>query len=99
VLRDRFVALESSWDGGEVVTKPLVIKGRGLRMNASARFGEIGVEALDLGGKVVGRSRAVRDEGLDLPVEWEREPGDALKGAVILRVRLKNARVFSLWSV
>jgi hypothetical protein len=68
ILRDRFVALEASWDGGEVLTKPVILKKALIRVNAVARFGEIKVDVLDLGGKVLANSKlAVREDGLDLP--------------------------------
>jgi hypothetical protein len=96
VKRDRFVALEASFEGGEIVTKPLRLRGAALRLNATASFGEITVEALDAGGAVLARSRPVRREGLDLAVEW-REPFQAPEGPVSLRFKLENARLFAFW--
>src|SRR5262245_16802152 len=41
IPRDRFVSLEASFDGGEVRTKPLHLKGKQLHLNAESDFGEI----------------------------------------------------------
>lgn len=96
IRRDRFVALEASFDGGEIVTKPLRLKSSALRLNATSSFGEIRVEAVDAAGSVLARSRPVRADGLDLAVEW-KEPFQAPDGPVSLRFRLTNARIFALW--
>ena len=70
-----------------------------VRVNAVARFGEIKVDVLDLGGKVVGNSRvAVRADGLDLGVEFEGDASEFVGKAVAIRFRLKNARLYSVWS-
>ena len=47
VKRDRFVALEASFHGGRVVTKPLILSGSKLHVNAKSDFGSIVVETLD----------------------------------------------------
>ena len=41
------------FDGGEIVTKPLLLKGAQLRLNAKAAFGEILVEALNAEEEVI----------------------------------------------
>jgi hypothetical protein len=95
VKRDRFMALEASFDKGEIVTKPVKLASGDLRINAKSDFGEIVVEALDANGKVLARSKEIQQDGLDIPVAWKdafssREP-------VTLRIRLQNARLFALW--
>jgi hypothetical protein len=96
IKRDRFVALEASFDGGEIVTQPVKLKGPTLHLNAKCDFGEIVVEMLEAGGKVLGRSTPIQRDELDIPLKWSSEvepPG----GPVTLRIKLKNARLFALW--
>ncbi len=98
VRSDRFVSLGASFDGGQVVTKPLRLTGKTLHLNAKCDFGEILVEALDTQGKVRARSKPLEADGLDLPVVWQQ--GGLPKGPepIVLRFTLRNALWFSFWS-
>lgn len=98
VQRDRFVSLEASFDGGTIVTRPVVLKGDTLHVNAKADFGEITIEALDLSGERLARSRPVRRDALDTAVEWRESSGKLNDRPIQLRITLKNARLFALWS-
>jgi len=94
--RDRFVALEASFDGGELLTKPVRLKGTTLHLNAKCDFGEIVVELLKENGEMLARSKPVERDGLDIPVELAS--GVVLTdGLVRLRLKIKNARLFALW--
>ncbi len=92
-----FVSLEASFDGGEIVTKPLALAGTCLHLNARSDFGEIVVEALDPSGRPIARSRPIRRDGLDLPVEWAAGSLDGSPVPVVLRITLKNACLYALW--
>jgi hypothetical protein len=94
IPRDRFVSLDASFDGGEIVTRPLTLKGKRMHVNANSDFGEINLEALDATGQSIARSKPIRRDSLDTPVEWE---GGEIKGAVVLRITLKNACLYALW--
>jgi hypothetical protein len=94
IQRDRFVSLDASFDGGEIVTRPLKLKGKKLHLNANSDFGEINVEALDLAGKPIAKAKPIRRDSLDAPVEWE---GGEVHGDVVLRITLKNACLYALW--
>jgi hypothetical protein len=96
IQRDRFVALEASFEGGEILTKPLQWKGPTLHLNAKSNFGEIIVELLDLNDALLAQSRPITRDGLDIPVEWTGTAGHRLE-PVKLRIHLKNARLFALW--
>jgi hypothetical protein len=96
IQRDRFVALESSFEGGEVVTKPIQLTSASLHLNAKCDFGEIVVEVVGSDGKRFGRSRRVECDKLDIPLEWENE-FQVPKEPVTLLIKLKNARLFALW--
>ena len=96
IKRDRFVALEASFDSGEIVTRPIQMKGTALHLNSKADFGEIVIDLLDANGKLLARSNAVQRDGLDIPVEWT-EPLKSILEPTQLRIKLKNARLFALW--
>jgi hypothetical protein len=91
-----FVALEASFDGGEIVTRPMKLNGTTLHLNARSDFGEIIVELLDGNDTLLASSKPIQRDGLDIPVEWTSSvvrPIDAVK----VRIKLKNARLFALW--
>lgn len=98
VRADRFVSLGASFDGGQVITKPLRLKGKTLHLNAKCDFGEILVEVLDASGKVCARSKALAADALDLPVVWQEGGLPDGPEPVTLRVTLRNAIWFSFWS-
>ena len=97
IQRDRFAALEASFEGGEILTKPLKFQGKKLHLNAKSDFGEIVVDLLGADGKVIAQSKPVRRDGLDIGVEWKQEILGDLDGPASLRIKLQNARLFALW--
>ncbi len=97
IQRDRFVSLGASFDGGQIVTKPLRLGARRLHLNAKCDFGQIVVEVLGADGEPVARSKPVRADGLNLPVQWETGSLDGIDKPVTLRITLRNALLFSLW--
>jgi len=97
IKRDRFVALQASFDGGEILTKPLKLAGSDLHLNAKSDFGEILMEVLDAAGRRITKSKPVRADGLDIVVDWESGNLRNLDAPVVLRLTLKNACLFALW--
>lgn len=95
IPRDRFVSLDASFDGGEIVTRSLSLKGKRLHMNANSAFGEIGVEALDSNGHSIARSKPLRADSFDTVIEWEQ---GEVTSPVVLRITLTNACLCALWS-
>ena len=95
IQRDRFVSLDASFDGGEIITKPLKFKGKRLHLNAKADFGEIMVDVLDSNGQSIARSKPVTCHSLDTLIEWQT--GDLNDPNGHLRITLKNACLYSLW--
>jgi len=97
IPRDRFAALVGSFDGGEVVTRPLKLTGRRLHLNAKADFGNVTLEVLDADGQTIAVSKPIERDSLDIPVEWQE---GALPGGDVpirLRIKLQNARLYALW--
>jgi hypothetical protein len=98
ILKDRFVSLAASFDGGEILSKPVKFTGRTLHVNARSNFGEILIEVLS-GGHTIATSKPVRRDSLDIPVEWNGQATlESMKDPVVLRITLKNAHLFALWS-
>ena len=97
VKKDRFVSLQTSFDGGEILTKPLKLIGSDLHINAKSDFGEISVEVFDLAGNSIASSKAIRTDSLDIVVDWKRGSLEGLDSPVILRFTLKNACLFAVW--
>ncbi|MBD3673160.1 MAG: hypothetical protein HUJ26_06500 [Planctomycetaceae bacterium] len=93
---DGFVALRAGANGGKVATKPLKYKGQRLLINYIVRpGGNLRIEAINEAGTVIGKSKPLRGDAIDQPVEWEKDPGLS-EGVVRLHFILKNADVFSI---
>lgn len=105
--RDGFVSLDGGTDGGQMITKPVVLRGDDLHINADADDGgggeiRVGVRSLD-GTVVEGFSesacRPIVTDTLDSKVSWAN--GRSLKELrgrpVQLAIRIQNAKLFSLW--
>jgi len=97
IKKDRFVSLQASFDGGEILTKPLKLAGSHLHFNAKSDFGEILVEVLDLEGSIIAGSKPVKGDGLDIVADWKNGSLENLKAPVVLRFTLKNACLFAVW--
>ena len=96
IKRDRFVSLQASFDGGEILTKPLRLLGSNLHLNAKSDFGEILVEALDLAGNGIAKSKPIRSDSLDIVIDWKYGDLKDLSAPVVLRFTLKNACLFAV---
>jgi hypothetical protein len=97
IKKDRFVSLQASFDGGEILTKPLKLQGNNLHLNAKSDFGQILVEVLDLSGNIIARSKSVRSDSLDIVIDWEYGSLRNLNTPVVLRLAIKNACLFAFW--
>jgi hypothetical protein len=97
IKKDRFVSLQASFDGGEILTKPLKLTDSNLHINAKSDFGEIVVEVLDVAGNSIARSKTIRDDSLDIFVDWKRGSLKEVKDPVLLKFTLKNACLFAVW--
>jgi len=99
---DGFCSMQASFDGGQIITVPLILPKGDLFLNAKANWGEIVVEVLDSNGNVIDgmKSEPVQSDGIRLPVKWPQGKTFAeLAGIEVkLRFTLKNALLFS-WKV
>ncbi len=99
---DGWCSLQSGFDGGEVVTTPLILPAGKLFINAKSDWGEIAVEVLEADGKAIenAQSASVNSDGIRLQIQWP-EGGSLGRFAgkpVQLRFAIKNALLYS-WKV
>ncbi len=96
--RDRFVSADASANGGILTTLPVFFRGNRLELNATTRpDGQIIVELLDRGEKLVSRSKPFSGDTLRHRVQWET-PLDLARLAgtpVTLRFLLKSAELYA----
>ena len=93
---DGFASLDPVGARGTVVTRPFVLEGDALRVNAYARRGKILVEVLDASGRVrpgfsASDCKPVTEDGLRLRVRWQKRALSELRSQVIrLRFHLRG---------
>lgn len=99
---DGFASIDAAHDGGRVTTKPMLLSGSELRLNAKADFGAVTVEILDQAGQPFdgfarSQCQPLHADRIDHSVRWTGKPSLAeLKGKPIrLRFHLENARLYS----
>jgi hypothetical protein len=93
--RDRYVAREADLNRGRLLTKPLLLPGDALTVNARV-FGELRVRVLDAeqrplpGFDWIGLS----GDGVDLPARWSRPLSSLAGRPVRLEFELQEAQLF-----
>jgi hypothetical protein len=99
---DGFASVSSSYDGGALTTRPLVLGGQQLILNLVSDYGEVRVELLDESGQTIaGYAREdcipVTTDNVAATVRWnDRLSLDELAGRPLrLRFHLSNARLYS----
>ena len=95
IKRDRFVAMEGSFDKSSIITKPLKLSGNTLHLNAKADFGEIVVELLDDQGNSLAKSKPIAEDSTDIPVQWKKEM--PWPQSTSLKINIANARLYCIW--
>lgn len=99
---DGFCSMQASFDGGHIITVPLLLPKGELFLNAKANWGEIVVEILNLQGNIINemKSEPIVSDGVRLPVKWPKgkELAELAGKKVKLKFTLKNALLFS-WKV
>jgi len=86
-----------------MTTRPVRFSGGHLFVNADAKGGEVRVDVLDEGGRVLdpfsaANCRGVNEDGTRLRVEWSRGSLAALAGeAVRFRFTVRGARLYAFW--
>ncbi|MCB1123985.1 MAG: hypothetical protein KJT03_20695, partial [Verrucomicrobiae bacterium] len=97
ILRDRFVAVEASFDGGTLMTKPVKLDGSKLFVNCNAAFGKLEVTLLDTSGNPIpGFTTSV--EGVDAveqEIRFDKSLRELGPNPVKLSFSLYNSQLFS----
>ena len=100
--KERLVARVAGDEMGAMLTKPFVMQGERLEINADAREGLVKVEIADVMGAAIpgfGAQEAVeiRKDGFRLPVQWQHKSSvQALRGKTVrLRFYMLNTRLYS----
>jgi hypothetical protein len=101
---DGFACLAAGNEPGELLTRPLLLHGKQLRLNANiARGGQVQAELLDADGKPIeGYQLADCDplhgDQLNATVTWNGDAAlpETRKKPVQLRLKLRDARLYSL---
>ena len=99
--KDRFAAIEPEERRGSLTTKPFVVKGGALWINADASDGELRVDALDGHGKPIPGytaefCRPIRTDERDAEIIWRGRSFEGLRGrAIRLKFRLLRAKLFA----
>lgn len=97
IKRGRFVSLDASFDGGTIVTKPLIFQGSQLFLNVNTAFGSIQVTLLDEQGNAIPEwvSTLSGENDIAIPVHFNQ--GDLKKFAgekIKIQFDLENAQLF-----
>ena len=97
LLRDRFVAVEASFDGGTLLTKPLKFDGSNFKVNGNTAFGKLGVRLLDASGQVIDGYQATVEgvDSVEYLVHFDKPLAALRKKAVQVEFSLYNAQLYS----
>ena len=93
--RDRYVSLEADLNMGSLLTKPLILEGSRLTVNAFV-VGQMRVRLVDMKGRGLKDFDWVSIEGdaVDLPVEWKKGLKSLSGKPVCLEFQLQDAQLF-----
>ena len=97
--RDGFISLDGGLEPGTLVTKPFVLAGSSLHVNANAASGDVDVTVLGSDNQIVAVSEPVMGDQPSMVLRWKSGNLDSVKGkSVSLRFSLRNASLYSFWS-
>jgi hypothetical protein len=103
--RDGFVSLHAGSEGGELLTRAFIPTSPDLHLNIDASQGEATVRVCDFQGrtlkgwKIDEPSAPIRGDQIDTIVRWPGSDFDQRVGkATTLRIRMKNADLYSYWT-
>jgi hypothetical protein len=99
--RDRLAGLRGPAEGGELLTT-FHIAGSRLHVNADASGGELSVELVGHGESVIegydsAACERLRQDTLDHVFQWPSASSNLSGRSLAVRLRLRDAEVFSLW--
>ena len=101
---DGFASLNANYEGGKVITRPFLTRGKELRVNARANFGKLQVEVIDqqdvpIAGFTRDDCETVHADSCNCTVRWKDNATlEQLQGRPIrLKFYLQNVRFYSYW--
>ena len=97
IKRGRFLALEASFDGGKMITKPLSFTGTNLFINGNTSYGSIEVSLLDESGKLINsfQSSVSGQNSVEIPLRFgEAGLADLAGHPVKIQFDISNARLY-----
>ena len=99
--RDGFVSLDAGETDGQMLTKPLILDGGELHLNADASQGYVVISITDdIGMPLEGyTSRRIVGDQLDTSVEFDQPLKELSGKEVRLQFQLRNASLYSYWFV
>ena len=98
---DGFVSMDAS-SNGSIVSKPMELNGREIRINAEAPHGEIRVAVIDpatmtpVSGYTTSNCYPIRGDQVSAKVSWPAGPL-TVQHPVKLHFELSNAKLYSFW--
>jgi hypothetical protein len=109
---DGFVSIDAGEEGGTIVTKPLVLSGDSLYLNADAEDGELSVEVLEdqagadvksfkpISSFTMEECEPVVSDSVRQKVVWKDSKSFSELGERTIRLRfhLRRAKLFSFWT-
>lgn len=102
--RDGFASMSAGAEGGMLTTRPVVFEGRHLFVNARCPDGELRVEVLERGGRVLPEFNAsscipIQIDATRHRVSWRGDPdlGRLAGTPVRFRFRLRQGDLYSFW--
>lgn len=98
---DRFVSMDADANEGTLTTKPVLLQGDRLTLNADARAGEIraallGPDGNPLPGYTSDACKPIKSNSLIHTVTWKGVRG-LPNAPVRIQLRMRNARLYSFW--
>jgi hypothetical protein len=96
--RDRYVSRGAGANGGLLITRPVILRGGKLLVNASVR-GELRVRLLDVEGEAISGFDAadctpILGNGVTLPVEWKGSLASVKDRPVRIEFQMKDADLY-----
>ena len=94
---DRFCAMESGFGPGTLRTKPVIVDGKTLHVNAYTKFGHVDVSLCDADGAFVeGATARIRGvDSVDVPLAIDLTPFAGQ--AISVEFKITNAQIYSFW--
>ena len=96
--RDGFISLDAGEASGVLETEPFILPGKQLYLNADAHDGEVQATLLDTSGHSLATSEPITGDQPRARVVWKiGSSAEYLGDPVVLRLKLRNASVYSYW--